>query len=216
MYRRRWLATLLLITPSLLAQQTCSTPKVRIELPEPGALVDDSTVRAEGNFGPSFDRTTVEVRIDGVDLVAALGLSLPFEGEGGIVVVRGDPITITDFTVKRSIENGVFVGPWRVSLDAAGLPEGDHVFEIRAFETNREVLLRNFSVFAVVAPFGLEAEAFVASGRTEPEPAGSEGTLQGATFGEPFAAPPVSFGDGSELRSGFVEVSEARIAGGAE
>jgi hypothetical protein len=48
-----------------------------------------------------------------------------------------------------------------------------------------------------------------------PQDAGSEGVLVNATVGQPFAAPPVFFGDGSELRSGFVEVSEALIAGSA-
>ena len=200
----------------LLAQQTCSTPKVRIVLPEPGALVDDSTLQAEGNFGPSFDVTTVEVRVDGVDLLDALGLAPPFEGLGGVVLIRGFPVTISDFTVRRSIENGVFIGPWRVSFDVAGLPEGDHVFEIEGFETNNGVFRRSSAAFAVVPPFTLEAEAIVASGRRAPEAAGAEGMLQGASFGQPFAAPPVSFADDGELRSGFVEVSEARIAGGME
>ncbi len=216
MHRRRWLVTLVLIAPMLLAQQTCSTPKVSIDLPEPGALVDDTTLRVEGNFGPSFDVATVEVRLDAIDLVAALGLVPPFEGSGGVVMIRGVPVTIGDFTFRRFIENGVFVGPWRVSFDVAGLPEGNHVVEIEGFETNNGVLRRNFAAFAVVAPFTLEAEVFAASGRQEPEAAGAEGTLHGATLGQPFAAPPVSFGDGSELRTGFVEVSEARIAAGME
>ena len=40
---------------------------------------------------------------------------------------------------------------------------------------------------------------------------GAAGTIPSVTLGQPFAAPPVTLSDGSELRSGFQEAAEAHI-----
>jgi hypothetical protein len=212
--RRTGPALLLLLAPALLAQQQCNSPTLVVTTPPEGGLVDDASLFAEGSLGPSFDVSTAQVRIDLIDLVASLGLEPPFAGASGVVAVGGQLLAISDFSFRREVENGVFYGPWRVKLEIAGLALGSHRLELYALETKSGQFRRGRSEFQVVAPFTLEAQALSAAGLRKPKPAGSEGTLHSAAFGEPFAAPPVPLAGGGELRAGFVEVSEARIAGG--
>jgi hypothetical protein len=207
--QRRRLAAFVLLSPLLLAVQQCP----RVEVPVFAALVDDSAVLARGTVPAAHDVSTAEVWIDGLDLLAALGLAPPFQDAGGVVVLGSDLLTVTQFRFERDLDGGVPVGPWRVSLEIAGLPEGPHAFELRV-ETTEGELVRGGTRFSVVAPFTLEAATVASAGRYWLESAGAEGWLFTATLGQPLAAPPVPLSGGGELRSGFVEVSEARIAGG--
>ena len=203
----------LLSLPLALLAFTCSSLKVAVFGPADGALVDDATLRASGAFGLVFDVSTAEVRIDGVDLIGALGLSPPFAGAGGVVTVGAQMLSVSNFSFDRGAVAGVPFGPWLVRLDVAGLSEGSHQIELHGVDTEDAEPRTAVAGFEVVSPFTLEADAIAASGAREPESAGAEGTLHAATFGQPLAAPPVALSGGGELRSGFVEVSEARIAG---
>jgi len=76
-------------------------------------------------------------------------------------------------------------------------------------------VVNDAAAFEVIGPFTLEAEVLASAGLPEaPLDAGAEGFLLNATLGQPFAAPPVGLSGGGELRPGFVEASEALVAGG--
>jgi hypothetical protein len=210
---KRAAIALALLLPALTAVQSCPEFRVEVLHPKQAALVDDSVVSAAGTFGIHFDVSTAEVRIDGVDVLAALGLVPPFAGAGGVVSVSGQLLVLSNFRFEQNVA-GLPEDVWRVDLDVAGLDGGSHDFELRAFNTRAGVVRRHAISFAVVAPFTLEAELLAAAGQAAPQAAGSEGVLHAASFGQPFAAPPVGLSGGGELRQGFVEVSEARIAGG--
>jgi len=206
--RRSRLLALLAILPALLAAP-CGLRSVVIDRPFDGALLEDPghAVSLSARLGTNFALASVEVRLDGVDLVAALGLVPPFAGASGVVVVGSSPVAISEFSFTTG-------NPRRVDLVAAGLPLGAHALEVEADRNDGSGSAVDAAGFEIFDPFALAAEAIVPGG-ARPRDAASEGILFGATLGQPFAAPPVALGDGGELRSGFVEASEALIAGGA-
>jgi hypothetical protein len=202
------LLALTALLPALLAAP-CGLRSIVIDAPFDGALLEDPghTVSLSARIGANFDPASVEVRLDGVDLVAALGLVPPFTGASGVVLVGSDPIAISEFSFTTG-------GPRLVDLVADGLPLGVHALEVEGDKSDGSGSVVDTAGFEVFDPFALAAEAIVPGG-ARPRDLASGATLFGATLGQPLAAPPVGFGDGSELRSGFVEVSEALIAGGA-
>jgi hypothetical protein len=123
-----------------------------------------------------------------------------------LVVIGSTPVAISQFDVTAT-------NPRFVDLVASGLALGPHVLEVAGDRKDGSGSSLDAAGFTVFDPFALAAEALVPSG-ARPRAAGSEGTLFGATLGQPLAAPPVGLADGGELRSGFVEVSEAATAGG--
>jgi hypothetical protein len=179
-----------------------------IDVPVNGALLEDPShsVSASARVGTNFQVASVEVRLDGVDLIAALGLVPPFGDAAGVVMIGSDPIAISGFDFITG-------NPRRVSFVAGGLPLGAHVLEVEASRNDGSGNLIDLAGFQIFDPFSLAAEAIVPGG-ARPRDLASGATLFGATLGQPLAAPPVAFGDGSELRSGFVEASEALISGG--
>jgi hypothetical protein len=207
MLRPRLLALTALL-PALLAAP-CGLRSIVIDSPFDGALLEDAAhaVSLSARVGTNFDLASVEVRLDGVDLVAALGLVPPFSGASGVVLVGPDPIAISGFSFTGG-------NPRFVDLVAGGLPLGAHVLEVEGDKNDGSSSVIDTAGFEIFDPFSLAAEAIVPSG-ARPRDAGAEGTLFGATLGQPLAAPPIAISDGGELRSGFVEASEALIAGGA-
>jgi hypothetical protein len=205
--RARLLAVSTLL-PALLAAPCGPLRTIVIDVPFDGALLEDPShsVSLAARVGTNFDLASVEVRLDGVDLVAALGLVPPFANASGVVMVGPDPVAVSGFTFTST-------NPRRVDLVAGGLPLGAHVLEVEGEKSDASGSVVDLAGFQIFDPFALAAEAIVPSG-ARPRELASGATLFGATLGEPLAAPPVAFGDGSELRSGFVEASEALIAGG--
>lgn len=208
--RRSRLLALIAILPALLAAP-CGQRSIVIDAPFDGALLEDPghSVSLSARVGTNFTLASVEVRLDGVDLVAALGLVPPFAGASGVVVVvvGSSPIAISEFSFTTG-------NPRRVDLVADGLPLGAHALEVAGDKNDGSGSALDAAGFGIFDPFALAAEAIVPGG-ARPRDAASEGILFGATLGQPFAAPPIALSDGGELRSGFVEVSEALIAGGA-
>lgn len=206
--RRSRLLALIAILPALLAAP-CGLRSIVIDAPFDGALLEDPghSVSLSARVGTNFALASVEVRLDGVDLVAALGLVPPFAGASGVVVVGSSPIAISGFSLITG-------NPRRVDLVADGLPLGPHALEVEGDKNDGSGSVVDAAGFEIFDPFALAAEAIVPGG-ARPRDAGGEGTLFGATLGQPFAAPPVALTDGGELRSGFVEAAEALIAGGA-
>ncbi len=174
---------------------------------ESGSLFDDPVIHLGAQLSARLDPGSVEVEIDGTDLIEAMGLMVPFTDASGLVPIGGDPVTVSGFSVEAFPEI-------RVDLDLSGLPTGDHEFRVRALTASGGSGSQAIRTFVVVDPLTLELDALVASARPEPETASPTLTLFGATLGHPLAASPVGLADGGELRQGFVEAAEARIYGG--
>jgi hypothetical protein len=155
----------------------------------------------------------VEVRLDGVDLIAALGLASPFSGQSGPVSIASGVVIVSDFSFLAP-PGGVAA----LSLQVTGLVAGDHDLQVKGMRRNNGTLHSDTAHFAVLGDvFAQRSRALTASGRANgAEMTPQKGTvLQGATLAEPFAAPPVRFPGGGELRPGFVPVAEAHAAGGS-
>jgi hypothetical protein len=183
-------------------------PPIRIDAPSEGELIDDSLVVANASVKRAIDLASAAVWVDDVDLLAELDLTPPFQGAGGFVAIGSHLVTVSDFDFAAGE-----TGPYWVTLGLSGLSLGSHVLEIEGERISDRVIVSRSRTFALVPPFMQVAGALVASGRTIPSPT-SSGSLFSATLGEPFAARPVGLSEGGELRSGFVEVSQARIARG--
>ena len=204
---RAYRFVLLLIATSLIAAR-CGPPAIVVTAPRSGALIDDSVVPAAGSISPEIERASVVVQLDGVDLIAALGLTAPFADAGGVVAIGPDLVTVSGFDFDTNEAGGS-----HIVLSLTGLPLGSHSLSLAGMNVETGVGVTRTAVFAIVTPFTQEAHVLASSGVPYPLSAGSS-ILFGATLGQPLAAPPVGFPGVSELRSGFAEAAEARIEGG--
>jgi hypothetical protein len=190
-----------------LAATACPPTGITITKPRVNALEDDPGVAIEVKVPQSFTTTTNIVRIDGVDLIAALGLTPPFADATGNVVVGADTIAVSNFDYVIPP-----TGPVVISATLAGLPAANHTLQAEAHPAaGGSPNLKN-RTFAVVEPMTLEAEVIASSGTPAPPPV--IGNHAGnATLGEPLAAPPVALSGGGELRAGYVPAAQARAGG---
>jgi hypothetical protein len=186
----------------------CPPAGVTIVAPRVGALEDDPGVAIEVRVPQSFVPTASVVRMDGVDLIAALGLTPPFAGAGGNVVIGADTIAVSDFTYAIPP-----TGPVVITATLTGLPAADHTLQTQAQpNAGGGPNLKN-RVFAVVEPMALAAEVIASSG-TPALPPVTGNHAGNATLGEPLAAPPVALSNGAgELRAGYVPAAQGRSGG---
>lgn len=201
---------LLLVGLHLLGLACQGRNLLALDTPVDGHLVDDPVpvVSVAARVGTNYDPDSVAVRIDGVDLVSALGLTPPFSDESGVVNVNGTPVTVSGFTFELGFN------PRPLSLAAAGLPAGAHTVELAATNAKLTTITRSADI-EIIGPMTLElTEATAAGLPLGPESAGAEGTLVNASLGQPLAAPPVPVANGGEVRPGFVPAASARAAGG--
>ncbi len=206
--RARDLALLLCL--GLLAVGGCPFRSVSVDTPADGTLTDDAAFSSSTRVGANFDPASVQLRVDGVDLIAALGLTPPFSDESGAVLVGADVWAVSSFSFQQLPS-----GPWTIAVELAGVPLGAHTLTASAARLADGSLASDSAAIERVGGFALEAAAIAAGGR----PGGPEIPLVGfavhgsAALAQPFAAPPVDLSDGGELRSGIVAVSGALIAG---
>lgn len=178
---------------------------------------DDGKLLASGaplvvlsRIGQVFDPATVAVEIDGVDLVAALGLVPPFVGAGGAVVVGPDLVMVSNFTYDPTAP-----GEPRLDVQVDGLSPGAHDVTISANKTASGEPGSASRSFSVVGGFAEAVPALTAAGLPGgPATTGSAGFLANQALGQPLAAPPIGFVGGESLRSGHIEAAERSIAGG--
>src|SRR5574338_699252 len=179
-----------------LSCKTFST--ISILAPLPGFVTDDPSIALSARVATAFDPLSVEVRIDGVDLIAALGLTPPFSNVSGTVSINGTPVQVAGFRYDTSLGGN----PKPVDAVLAGLPEGDHDFAVSGVRTSNGQLVTDQHAFAVSSPLGL-ALGVVPAAATRAGALGGSGSLAYATFGGPVAGPPVGIADGGALREGF-------------
>ena len=160
-----------------------------------------------GRMGKNFDAATAAFAIDGVDLVAALGLTPPFENAGGVVAVGPDLVTVSGFTFQPS---GTQASQFTVVL--AGLPPGPHLFTTSAERAGDLVAVDR--TFQLVDGFAQELAGTTSMGLVGgPRTLGAK-VLANESLGQAIAAPPAALAGGGSVRSGHVEAAEGRIAGG--
>ena len=181
---------------------------ISILAPLPGFVVDDPSVVLSARVATAFDPASVEVRVDGVDLIAALGLTPPFANASGTVSIGGQPVEVTGFRYDTSLSGN----PKPVDAVLTGLPEGAHDFAVSGLRLSNGQLVTDLHAFSVSSPLGLALDVVPASATRAGAVSGA-GTLAYGTFGGALAGPPVPLEDGGALRPGFVPAAEGRLAG---
>ena len=171
-------------------------------------LVSDS-VDVAIRAGVELGESSLEIEIDGVALVAGLGLSAPFMGEGGVLTIGADSITISDFNLFTS------QGARRIQATLSGFSPGTRELTVSG-ENPETMIVNEKSIFFTVVDFlTLELPHVPAAGSPDgPVASATAGTLANASLGQAIAAPPIATLGGNSIRSGHVEAAEALIAGG--
>lgn len=194
---------------TLLLAAGCPLRKVSIRQPQDGSLHDDPGVAVSVRVGRNFVHTGASVRVDGVDLIAALGLTPPFAGASGSVVIGSETVVVTDFTYEIPAPPT----PIHVSATLTGLSVGDHVLESEAPPSEGGAPGFDTHAFAVTEPFTLAGEVLASAGTPPPGLVTLGGRPAAVTLGDPLAAPPVGIAGGGALRPGFVPAAQARSGG---
>jgi hypothetical protein len=183
----------------LVAQSSCPPPSfVRVDAPANGALIDDPSVHVSISVSRDFDAPESVVRVDGVDLIAALGLTPPFANASGVVSIGGTPVTIASFTYSIPAQQ-----PVQISLDATGLAPGAHALEAEANPPSGPPVSTSSGFDQLSGLFGLELD-LVANAGGPAKQVISATSVRKSALGESVAAPPVALSGGGTLRQGFV------------
>ncbi|HTY18887.1 MAG TPA: hypothetical protein VMH82_14255 [Myxococcota bacterium] len=190
------------------AAASCPLQTVQISKPRGGLLDDDPTLAVDVKVGRNFVSTSATVRVDGIDLIAALGLTPPFAGASGSVTIGGSPVSVTEFAYAIPSTSD----PIALTATLAGLPPGDHFLEAEALPQGGGAATLRAVQFALVEPFTREADVLASSGTPPPSPVTLGSRAGDATLGEPLAAPPIPLAAGDTLRSGFVPVARGRAS----
>jgi hypothetical protein len=180
----------------------------RITAPREAQLVPDPELRVAATLERKYDPASVAVEIDGADVTAAIGLTPPFSDAGGVVVVGGVPVVVQDFDFPVPP-----TGPWQISLELVGLPEGPHLVEVSAVPTAGGATVTFMRSFSSVDGFALAAGELPAAGLRQPVGADG-GKHRIASLGGDVAGPSVPLSDGGSVRAGFVAVAEQQRSGG--
>lgn len=195
------------LAAALLLGFTCGPAPIRVVEPAPDELVPANDLRFEARVPARFDPLTIEVAIDGVGVLAALGLVPPFVDAGGVVMVGATPVLASELTLDTSL-----VPPFVVTGRLVGLPQGQHGFEVEAIDppaVDPTVVARTFHH---AGPFSNPVAALPAAIQNGvPVAIPSGGSLANASLADPLAGPPVSAAGSGEARSGIVPAAEALI-----
>ncbi|MCP3984858.1 MAG: hypothetical protein GY723_10745 [bacterium] len=202
------LGFLLVLMPVVLAVGCPTFKGIAILEPVPGELRADDNVRLEARFAKAIDLSTTVVMLDGVDLVQQFGLVPPFTGQGGNVMIGPDLVVVSDFGLDPD-------GPYpHLRLDAGGLSVGAHDFDVQGFRPSDGATVIATKGFVMVGALDEKVRAITSAGLVAPSKTSGGFHLGNASAGDASAGMPVSYPDGSELRTGVIETVEARLAGG--
>jgi hypothetical protein len=186
-----------------MAQGGCPLSGVLVETPGDGGLVDDASVQVQVAYGRDLAAAGNELRIDGVELIAALSLVPPFSDAGGVVSIGGTPVTVSDFDYEIPAQDPVVI---RVKL--AGLDPGLHAIEGRGFDLFSVPVAKTTSFELLADPMTLELDGVAsAGGRATPVISGTR--VGKSSLGESLASPPVALSGGAgSVRQGFVPAAQ--------
>ncbi len=199
---------LLLLLPLAMAPSCNRFKGIAIAEPARGEIETDGGVRLHARVAPAIDAASVEVRLDGVDLIQHFGLVPPFSGVGGNVTIGADLVVISEFRFDPA------GGGIQLSLDAAGFSPGAHDVEVSGFRPSDSVTVTDQRSVLLVGLLDEKVRATTSAGTRKSDViAGFR--LGNASAGDVSAGAPVAYPDGSELRAGVVETVEARLVGGS-
>jgi len=187
----------------------CPLSTVAIQSPRTSSLQDDPAISLDVMVGRNFVQTATVVRVDGVDLIAALGLTPPFAGASGNVTIGSDLVAVSNFSYVIPAATN----PIRLTATLAGLSAGDHTLEAEAPPPGGGTPTIKSNLFAVALPFTKELEVIASAGTPPPGLLVIGNHVGGATLGESLAGPPVGIAGGGTLRSGFVPAAQGRAGG---
>jgi len=182
---------------------------IRFDDPSADEIFVTDSIAVSIRTGVELGESSLEIEIDGVGLVAGLGLTPPFMGESGVLNIGPDTITITDFNVFT------FQKARRIQATLSGFSPGSRELHVSGV-TPETMLVTEGSIFFTVVDFlTLELPHVPAAGSPDgPVESATAGTLANASLGQAIAAPPVATLGGNSIRSGHVEAAEALISGG--
>lgn len=201
-------SSLALLTLCGLASLGAPCVQSRITAPREAQLVPDPELRVAATLERKYAPASVTLEIDGADITAAIGLAPPFSDAGGVVVVGGVPVVVQDFDFPVPP-----TGPWQISLELVGLPEGPHQVEVSAVPTAGGATVTFLRGFSSLEGFSLAAAELPAASLRAPLNADG-GKHRIASVGGDVAGPAVPLSDGGSLREGFVPVAEQQRVGG--
>jgi len=196
---------------AVLAGKCGSVQAIRILAPLQGQLqVTSIPVAVAGQITRDFDPLSVEFVVDGIELSAALGVSPPFSGVAGVVMIGGEAVTVSGFSYDPTL-----AGTPAFAFDLAGLPAGDHALAVSGTRVSNGVMTTRTRDFGLADGFQQGVVAGAAAGLPGgPEALGASGYLASQCLGQAVAAVPISLGAAGTLRSGHVEAAEQQIAVG--
>ncbi len=169
-----------------------------------------TAVAVTGRTGPGFDPATTRFSVDGVDLVAALGLTPPFTDATGDVLIGATLVSVSGFSYDPSGPGEI---PFAFTLD--GLPVGTHQLEAFSEKLATGAPTTKTRDLRVVGGFEEKLATTTSAGLVGGSVAtGSAGVLANQSLGQAVAAPPAALAGGGTLRSGHVEAVEERISAG--
>jgi hypothetical protein len=203
--RPRRVVVLLALGAVALTAATC--PQVVVDSPRHLQIVDDPAVPVVARFGQNIDATTSEIRLDGVDLLDALGLVPPFTGAGGVVVIGSQTVTVSGFEYLIAPPQ-----PQRVRFTLTGLDPTTHVIELRGVNTIAE-LQTSTRTFSVSTPLALAVDAFDAGGSAAPKGLTS-GSAYATSLAPPWSAGRIPLSDGGSIRPAVAGAAAALAPGG--
>jgi hypothetical protein len=209
--RPRILVVGLAVVFALQLGMSCGTlAGIRIDYPRADQIFVEGAVSISIRLGVEHAESSLEFEVDGVPLVAGLGLVPPFMGESGSLRVGDETITVGDFSVFTRH------GARHIQAELSGFSPASH--ELRASGVNPETGLVGVktSRFSVVDSLTLDASHVPAAGSPHgPVASEREGILANGALGQAIAAPPLATLGGQSIRSGHVELAEALLAGGS-
>jgi hypothetical protein len=190
---------------AVLTVGTACDPPVSLQSPRPSQLVDDPSVAVSGRVSHAFDETTVELLVDGVDLLAELGVVPPFVNVAGVVQIGGVPVQVSELTWTEKVPSLSFD---TVSFRLTGLAPDSHVIELSVLDTTNaeRVATRSFSTSE---PLALLLESWDAGGLAPNTLPLSFGKAASASLGAGLAGGVVPLASGETIREGLPAAAAA-------
>jgi hypothetical protein len=183
---------------------SCNTPPVSIQAPREAQLVDDPSVVVSARVLSALDETSGALRVDGVDLLAALGVVPPFTGVAGVVQIGGVPVQISELDWATAPG-----GPDDVSVRLTGLAPGAHLVKLEASYPGPGELRSATRGFTVSGPLALALESWDAGGLAAGAQALTGGEASAASLGAAHAGGEIPFASGDSLHEGLPAAAAA-------
>lgn len=180
-------------------------PPVSLQSPAPAQLVDDPSVAVSGRVSHGFDETDVVLLVDGVDLLAELGVVPPFANVAGVVQIGGVPVQVSELTWAVQVPSLSFD---TVSFRLTGLAAASHLIELSALDTlgAERIATRSFSTSE---PLALLLESWDAGGLAPGTLALPFGKAASASLGAGLAGGVVPLANGETIREGLPAAAAA-------